>query len=92
MEESANELGTIHSLIEQIEKQRLPLLLELKDRIDKGETLSESDIQLMTQVMLDAQWNKQLIDRDPEWQKICAEVIHLYDKIADKALDNKMKS
>ena len=46
----------------------------------------------MTQVMLDAQWDKQLIDRYPEWQEICAEVIQLYDKIADKALDNKMKS
>jgi len=92
VEESANEHGTIHALIEQFEKQSLPLLHELKERINKGKTLSNSDIQFMTQVMLDAQWNKQLIDRHPEWQEICAEVIHLYDKIADKTLEHKMKS
>ena len=92
MEESEGELGTIYALIERFEKQRLPRLLELKNRVDKGGVLSEPDIQFMDQVMLDAQRSKRLIDRHPEWQEFCAEVIHFYEEIAEKALENEMKS
>ena len=91
MEESAAELGTIYALIERFEKQRLPRLLELKNRVDKGGVLSEPDVQFMDQVMLDAQRSKRLIDRHPKWHEFCSEVIHLYEEIAEKALDNERK-
>jgi hypothetical protein len=90
--ESSDELGVIYALIERFEKQRLPRLLELKKRVDKGGVLSESDIRFMYQVTLDAQRSKRLIDRHPEWQKFCAEVIHLYEEVAEKALENEKKS
>ncbi len=92
MNESADELGVIYALIERFEKQRLPRLLELKERVDKGEVFTESDIQFMRQVTLDAQRSKRLIDRHPEWQDFCAEVIHFYEEIAEKALENEKKS
>ena len=92
MNESADELGVIYALIERFEKQRLPRLLELKERVDKGEVFTESDIQFMRQVTLDAQRSKRLIDRHPEWQEFCAEVIHFYEEIAEKALENEKKS
>jgi hypothetical protein len=91
VEESADELGTIYALIERFEKQRLPRLLELKNRVDQGGVLSESDIQFMYQITHDAQQSKHLIDRHPEWHTFCAEVIHLYEEIAEKALDNEEK-
>jgi len=89
MKESEDELGVIYTLIERFEKQRLPRLLELKKRVDRGEVLGESDIRFMYQVTLDAQQSKRLIDRHPEWHKFCSEVIHLYEEIAVKALDNE---
>jgi len=92
MKESADELGVIYALVERFEKQRLPRLLELKKSVDKGGVLSKSDIRFMYQVTLDAQWSKLLIDRHPEWHKFCAEVIHLYEEIVEKALDNEKKS
>ena len=91
MNDSAGELGAIYALIERLERQRLPRLLELKKRVDKGGVLNESDIRFMTQVTLDAQKNKPLIDRNPEWQKFCAEVIHLYEEVVEKALENEKK-
>jgi hypothetical protein len=91
MEESADELGAIYALMERFEKQRLPRLLELKKRVDEGRVLSESDSNFMLQVTLDAQRSKRLIDRHPEWQQFCSEVIHLYEEIAEKALDNERK-
>ena len=92
MKDSAGELGIIYSVIERFEKQRLPRILEIKKRIDKGEVFSESDIQFMHQVTLDAQRVKPLIDQHPEWHKFCAEVIHLYEEGAEKALENEKKS
>ena len=92
MNESEEELGIIYALIERFEKQRLPRLLELKKRVDKGGVLTESDIRFMYEVTQDAQRNKQLIDRHPEWHKFCAEVIHLYEEVAEKALENEKKS
>ena len=92
MKESADELGTIYALIERFEKQRLPRLLELKKMVDKGGLLSESDIRFMYEATLDAQRSKRLIDRHPEWQEFCAEVIHFYEEIVEKALENKKKS
>ena len=89
MNESEDELGVIYTLIERFEKQRLPRLLELKKRVDRGEVLGESDLRFMYQVTRDAQRSKRLIDRHPEWHKFCSEVIHLYEEIAEKALDNE---
>jgi hypothetical protein len=91
MEESADELGAIYALMERFEKQRLPRLLELKKRVDEGGVLSESDSKFMFQVTLDAQRSKRLIDRHPEWHEFCSEVIHLYEQISEKALDNERK-
>lgn len=92
MKESADELGVIYALVERFEKQRLPRLLEIKQRVDKGGLLSESDIQFMYQVTRDAQRSKRLIDRHPEWHKFCSEVIHLFEEVAEKALENEKKS
>lgn len=92
MNDSADELGIIYALIERFEKQRLPQLLEIKERVDKGGVLSKSDMQFMYQVVLDARRSKRLIDRHPEWHKFCAEVIHLYEEVVEKALENEKKS
>ena len=92
MNESADELGVIYALIERFEKQRLPRLLELKKRVDKGGVLSESDIRFMYQVTLDAQRSKRLIDRHPNWHKFHAAKVNLYKEIAEKALDNENES
>ncbi len=92
MKEPADELGTIYALIERYEKQRLPRLLEIKKRIDKGEVFTELDIQFITEAIHDAVQSKPLIDRHPEWHRFCAEVIHLFEEVTEKALENEEKS
>ena len=92
MKDSADDLGVIYALIERFEKQRLPRLLEIKKRVDKGEVFTELDIQFIAEVTHDAQRSKPLIDRHPEWHEFCAEVIHLYEEVVEKALENEKKS
>lgn len=87
--ESSKEDGVILSLIKRFETQRLPMLNALNEKTERGERLSDSDIEFLDTVIHDAQQAKQLMDRHPEWQAFCANVIHLYETITSKALDNE---
>ena len=92
MTESSKEEGVILALIERFEKQRLPRLQALKEKTDNGELLSNEDVAFLDTVIHDAQQSRQLIDRHPEWHKFCSMVVHLYETITEKALDNENKS
>ena len=89
MSDSESEVAVIYALVERFETQRLPRLLEIKERVDQGDVLSERDIQFMSEIAHDAQQGKRLVDRHPEWQRYCAEVIHLFEEVAEKALENE---
>jgi len=92
MTEPSKEDGIILTLIERFEKQRLPRLKELKHKTDNGEILSDGDIKFLGTIMHDAQQSKHLMDRHPEWQRFCAYVVHLYETITEKALENEKGS
>jgi len=89
MSEPSKDDGVILALIDRFEKQRLPRLQALKEKVDAGGLLSEEDIEFLDTVIHDAQQSKPLIDRHPDWQSFCAHVVHLYETITEKALDNE---
>jgi len=91
MSESSHDDGIILALIDRFEKQRLPRLLALKEQADRGELLSDTDIEFLDKVIHDSQQNKHLIDEHPEWQAFCSRVIHLYETITEKSLDNEKR-
>jgi hypothetical protein len=92
MTEPSHEDGVIMALIDRFERQRLPRLLALKEKADSGKLLSGTDIEFLNTVIHDAQQSKRLIDRHPEWHAFCANVVHLYETITEKALDNEKNS
>jgi hypothetical protein len=89
MMELSKEEGVIMALEERFEKQRLPRLLALKDKVDTGGVLDDPEIAFLEQVINDAMRSKSLMDRHPEWQEFCAYVVHLYEEITEKALKNE---
>ena len=91
MDEDKKEDGVILALIERFERQRLPRILELKEKVDRGELLDESEMEFLQGVINDAVHNKPLIDKHPEGQKFCAEVVHLYEEITERALLNEQR-
>jgi hypothetical protein len=89
MTDSAHETTVIRALVERFEQQRLPHLLELRERVDRGEVLGDLDIRYLSQVFDEARQSKHIMDRHPEWQQFCSEVIHLFREITEKALKNE---
>ena len=89
MAKPSNEDGVILALIKRFERQRLPRLRELRQKVDRGEVLGSRDIEFLSMVIHDAQHSKHLIDKHPEWQSFCAYVVHLHETITERALQNQ---
>ena len=89
MTDNSSDAGVIAALVERFEKFRLPSLLELKEKVDKGERLNEREIEYLEQVIADAQENRALVERNPEWKDVHGRVIGLYNEITGKALENE---
>lgn len=85
----SEEEHVIELLIERFERDRLPRLLDIHKRVSKGETLNDGDIAFLETLIGDAQSNKPLIDRHPDWHNLCANVFFLYDEITSRALENE---
>jgi hypothetical protein len=84
--------GVMAVVMERFETQRLPRILSLKDRVDKGERLDDQDLEFLEEVFNDAHKVKLLIDRHPEYQELSTRVIHLYKDITTRALENENKA
>jgi hypothetical protein len=80
------DIGTITVLMERLEKQRLPRILSLKEKVDAGTPLDEQDLDFLEKVMTDARNVIPLIERHPEYQLMTNQVLSLYKDITDKAL------
>jgi len=88
MSDNLNDIGIIEVVIERLEKQRLPRLLALKDKVDKGESLDDYELEFLEHSIVDARELMPVIDRNPEYQPLAAMVMELYKDISDKALQN----
>ena len=86
---SSNDEGVIAVLVERFTKQRLPRLLRLKEKVDGGEKLSETDISFLQEVFEDSKHTIPLGDKHPEYQDLIARVIRLYREITEQALKNE---
>ncbi len=91
MDESSKDEGMIEVLLERLEKQRLPRLLDIKQKVDSGNPLEDFDLNFLEETMQDARKAIPLIDRYPKYQALAAKVMELYKSISDKALEIEKK-
>ncbi len=92
MSNDTEDTGMIEALLQRLNDFRLPRLLELKERVDRGETMSEYDIEFLEGVLADAHSAVPLSDRHKELQPLAAKMTALYHEITSKALENEAKS
>ena len=86
---NSKDLGTMTTILERFTKQTLPKVLEIKKRADRSEKLSNRDIDFLK--LLPERFNevKPLVDRNPEYQELYAQAVHLYKDITEQALLNE---
>ena len=83
--------GILQSLMQEFEQHRLPRLLRLKDKVDRGETINEVDIEFLCRELKDASLTMHLTVVYPELQEFCLSMGHLCKEICDEALENEEK-
>jgi hypothetical protein len=88
-EANDKQAGVIQALAERLEKQRLPMALQLKEKVDQGGLLNEADIAFLEEVFAGSAQLKPMLDAHPEWQELAARMIGLYGEITAKALENE---
>jgi hypothetical protein len=91
MTDTSNDAALIQVLVDRLEKIRLPIALELKEKVDRGDLLNDREIEYLEEVLGDVEQIKPLIDRHPEWQDLAARMTGLYNDITTKALENESK-
>lgn len=92
MSDTSHDAGVILALVERFNRQRLPRALELKARVDAGETLNDFDMHFLEEVFADARRIQPYAERHPEYLELVAKATHLYREILDKALENEKGS
>jgi hypothetical protein len=88
-ESTDKEAGIIQVLAERLEKQRLPMALKLKEKVDQGGLLDDADIVFLEEVFAASAQLKPMLDAHPEWQELAARMSRLYNEITTRALENE---
>lgn len=89
MSDNIEDTGTLEAILQRLNDFRLPRLLELKERVDDGETLTEYDLEFLEHALEDGRNIQGLIKRHPEVQPLAARVTALYHDIVAKGLENE---
>lgn len=82
-------LGVVTVLLERLEKQRLPTVLAIKEKVDNGQCLEEFDIDFLKEVFADAQNIMPNVQQHPEYLELVGKVINLYHDITEQAMQTQ---
>ena len=83
--------GLITVLIERLVDIRIPRILDIKEKVENGNTLNDVDIQFFNHVLYDFKQNQHLLNENEELQKLAAQFIHFNNSITTMALENEKK-
>ena len=92
MNQHPEDAGVIQALLTRFNEQRLPRALEMKAKVDSGETLAAFEVDLLADILADARAMHGLLERHPEYEPLVTKALGLYKEITEKALANERKA
>ena len=92
MQDPSQGMGTVQALLDRLNQYRLPRALDLKERVDAGEQLSENDVDFLRRVLEDASEARSMTKNHPELKSLIDQMASLYNHITTKALENEQSS
>ncbi len=92
MDQKEKDKGLIMVLLERFNKQRLPRALSLKKKVDSGELLDDYDHKYIKELQKDSSEVMLIIERNPEYKDLAANIINLYKEIIEKDTENRTKA
>lgn len=89
MNKHPEDSGIIQAVLERFNEQRLPRALEMKAKVEKGETLAAFEVDMLADILADARTMHGLLQRHPEYEPLVTKALGLYKEITEKALANE---
>ena len=89
MTASKKDLGIAQVLLQHLNEQLLPYALKLKDRVDKGELLTDYDQEFLKEATEQARFIQPLLEKQPQYKALAHQVFSLFEHITAKALENE---
>jgi hypothetical protein len=91
MSDPPDDAGTVQTLLDRLVKFRLPRAMEIKQHVDAGGVLSDSEIDFLQRALEDARDGAKYVARHPELHALGTQVVQLYDEIVRKAMENEQR-
>ena len=89
MSNNVDDEGVLQALLERLSEQRLPRLLEMKAKVERGEKLENFEVTSLADALDAARSIKPLLERHPQYQPLAVKVLNLCTEIASKAATNE---
>jgi len=89
---SMKDSGIAQVLLQRLNEQHLPYALDLKARMEKGELLTDYDLEVLERFAAEARQIPALLIRQPQYEPLACQVFSLFAQIAAKDLENEKAS
>jgi hypothetical protein len=84
-----DEAGVLQATLDRFNNVRLPRILALKEKVDRGEKLADFEVKFLADVAADMHTLKGFLERHPEYESLVVKGISLYTEITEKAIANE---
>ncbi|KGQ18789.1 hypothetical protein LF41_322 [Lysobacter dokdonensis DS-58] len=83
--------ATLQALLARLLEFRLPRALAIKEHVESGARLDDTQIEFLKGALDDAKNAQQFVVRNPEFHRVGARIVKLYEEIVGKAMENEKR-
>ena len=89
MQQAEKDAGTLAAIMLDLEENLLPRAMQILDKVNEGEPLSDRDIRFLRKVYEESRANESLVERHPEYTSLISRCFSLYTEIINKGIANE---